>query len=201
MKHNFVNESVKRRALDEYLEGNSTIKQISDKYEISEGTLYLYKKKNAEYVKDYQMKLADKKSEIANNNPTTKIKSTAETDEFINFMLADEKEKKKKETDSFIDYVLANNDPKLITHPPKKIRRKLININTNDDMKQEPKQELIKEKPKEKEPKEKEQNKPERIIKPRVKTPKPNRDVNKKLKIVSYEEEIAKLINEAYTPK
>jgi len=192
MKHNFVNESVKRRALDEYLEGNSTIKQISDKYEISEGTLYLYKKKNAEYVKEYHMKLANQKTEIANNNPTTKIKSTAETDEFINFMLADEKEKKKKETDSFIDYVMSNNDPKLITPPQKKIRRKLININTNDESKQElPK----------KKPKEKEQNKPERTIKPRVKTPKPNRDVNKKLKIVSYEEEIAKLINEAYTPK
>ncbi len=193
MKHNFLSPDVKRQALDEYLEGMLTIRQISEKYEISEGTLYLYKKKNADYVKEYHLKVANKKSEIANTN-NNKIKSKNETDEYINFMLADEKPKNKKDTDNFIDYVLSNNNQQPNTKP----------VNNNDDKAKsdEKAKPIIDNSKRTKKKEDNTEAKQPNPIKPRVRTPKPvNNNVKKKLKIVSYEDEIAKLINEAYTPK
>ena len=81
MKHNYVGEDVKKIALNEYLEGDLPIKCIAAKYGISPGNLYLYKKKNDEYVKEYLLKLANQKNDIIygtsviniNTNPTPKI--------------------------------------------------------------------------------------------------------------------------------
>ncbi len=188
MKHNFLSSDVKRQALDEYLEGMLTIRQVSEKYEISEGTLYLYKKKNAAYVKEYHLKVANKKTENA-NTMNNKTKAKNETDEYINFMLADEKPKNKKDTDNFIDYVLANNNTPPVTKPV---------VNADET----PKIPIDNSKQTKKKQENNDEQKQPITVKPRVRTPKPNNgNVKKKLKIVSYEDEIAKLINEAYTPK
>ena len=40
MKHNYVGEDIKKLALNEYLEGNGTMKQVCAKYGISQGNLY-----------------------------------------------------------------------------------------------------------------------------------------------------------------
>jgi hypothetical protein len=69
MKHNFVSNDVKKIALDEYLEGNATMTQVSDKYKICMNTFSAYKRKHTDYVNDYTIYLANQKSGIPSEKP------------------------------------------------------------------------------------------------------------------------------------
>lgn len=55
MKHNHIDNDIKQLALDDYLSGNMTIKAICGKYKISQGAFNYYKKKNNDYVRNYQL--------------------------------------------------------------------------------------------------------------------------------------------------
>ena len=69
MKHNFIGNDVKKIALDEYLEGNATMTQVSDKYKICMNTFSAYKRKHMDYVNDYTIYLANQKSGIPSEKP------------------------------------------------------------------------------------------------------------------------------------
>lgn len=69
MKHNFVSNDVKKIALDEYLEGNATMTQVSEKYKICMNTFSAYKRKHTDYVNDYTIYLANQKSGILSEKP------------------------------------------------------------------------------------------------------------------------------------
>jgi transposase-like protein len=158
MKHNFVGDKVKKQALHEYLDGGSSIKQIAAKYGISDSTMYLYKKKNSNYVKEYQLKMISEKK-----NTDTTMKHKKEVDTFLDSVLS--------------DYHSTQQQPE--PEPKKRMTKK--------------EKRLIMETISEKN--EKVNN--ERILHPKVIDTKFERHGKKKLKIVSYEEEITKLLNAA----
>jgi hypothetical protein len=122
--------------------------------------LYLYKKKHAEYAKEYGLKIAKQKAEQAYNIPIKKKPSDINNNS--------------KLENEFIESILAGGN--LPNNSSKNI-------------------------PKQKNPNE---QKPSGIPKAShkqeipVATPVQNPPSKKKLKIVSYEDEIAKLISEAY---
>jgi predicted DNA-binding protein YlxM (UPF0122 family) len=96
MKHNFIGNDIKRIALDEYLEGDVSMTQVADKYKICMNTLCAYKRDNIKYVNDYTLYLANKKSgnevvkpDIKNYEKAKKRKAPQkkETDKIINDMI------------------------------------------------------------------------------------------------------------------
>lgn len=50
-----ISEDTKKMALDEYLKGDKSIKLVCEKYKISTSTFNLYKNKNEDYVKSFNM--------------------------------------------------------------------------------------------------------------------------------------------------
>ena len=120
MKHTFISEETKKIALDEYLRGDVSMKQISAKYGICHGTFYLYKKKNKEYVQDYFLGVANgrttnsptlheiagpfvqiKQKEIIQHTPQTNITQKTLTKPA-------QKKKEEEETEHFLDYIVDN---------------------------------------------------------------------------------------------
>lgn len=90
MKHNFLTDEVKKAALDEYLAGKLTAKQVCEKYEMCQKTFHNYKKRNENYVKEQQLK---KNENYTIQLKTNKPKSSKKDNDFIDFVLSERNSK------------------------------------------------------------------------------------------------------------
>lgn len=120
MKHNYISDDIKKKALDDYLSGDASIKCVCEKYNMSTTTFNTYKNKNDDYVKNFKSPIIKMKK---NKNEDQIVKDFLDTENLMN-----EIKKGKYQSNIYVD---TSGDNKNKKHKSEKYKNIIDDIQNN----------------------------------------------------------------------
>ena len=228
MKREHKTDDVKKIALDDYLSGDKSMKVVCQKYKIPYNTFVAYKARNKEYVTQWQLKntkTTDKnkiyietensnidpyidytisKNKNKNNKDDQIVKDFLDTENYVGYVLSNKNDKNKNKinvdtnSDKNDKNDKKNNDDKHKKHKKHKNKHDPIDVikhESKNDLFDDIINKIDSDIKNNKTNKTNNLKKTDEIIKTDVGVV-----TKKKIKIVSFEREIEKLLNESYGP-